>query len=492
MGEERAFQSASRLVDDLASGAVSSRELLELHLDRVARFSELNAVVTVDAEGARKAADAADAARAAGAPCGPLHGLPMTVKDVFETAGMLSTGGAPELAHHVPDRDAIAVERLRSAGAVLFGKTNTPVWAGDWQTTNPIFGRTRNACDPERTPGGSSGGSAAALAAGLTPLELGSDIGGSIRVPSHWSGTCGHKPTWGIVPQRGHLPGPPGALAEVDLNVVGPMARTVEDLELALSVLCGPTPEEAPGWRLELPPPRATSLEGLRVGVWIDDPRFAPDPRVAECLRGALGRLAEAGAPVREVRLEVDFEDAVSTYMDLLMPLNTRTMSDPEWEAMRDAAARLPDDGSLALGGLHAHTLSHRDWLRADEDRLRVKRAWLALFDDVDVVVCPVNQVPAIRHDDRDVLERQVRIGGEAHPYLELIAWPAIVTMAGLPATAIPMGRVPEEGVSLPVGAQIVGAPYADRTTLAFARAALDELGGFRPEPAYAAAQPGS
>ena len=238
---------AHELAVALRRREVSSRELLDCYLERVERLNPLlNAVVTLDPDGAQRAADAADAALARGDVYGPLHGVPMTIKDTYETAGIRTTCGL-EAWDHVPERDAEAVRRLREAGAVIFGKTNTPNLAGDWQTFNPIFGTTNNPWDTTRSTGGSSGGSAAALAAGLTALELGSDIAGSIRVPSNWCGTCGHKPSWGVVPQRGHLPPPPGALADTDLDVVGPMARDVDDLEMALDILAGADGHRATG-----------------------------------------------------------------------------------------------------------------------------------------------------------------------------------------------------------------------------------------------------
>jgi hypothetical protein len=199
-----AFQSASQLLRALRHGTTTSRDLLEQCLERVSRLNPaLNAVVTLDVERARAAADAADRARAAGTSLGPLHGLPITVKDTYETAGVRTTCGVPELADHVSTVDAVSVGRLRAAGAVIFGKTNTPTWAGDWQTTNPVFGTTHNPWDRTKTPGGSSGGSAVAIAAGLSSLELGSDIGGSIRVPAHCCGVFGHKPSHGLVTHSG-------------------------------------------------------------------------------------------------------------------------------------------------------------------------------------------------------------------------------------------------------------------------------------------------
>ena len=261
---ELAYATAIDLAKKIRQRELSSREALDYFLERVAQLDpRINSVVTIDAKRARAEADAADAALARGVQCGPLHGVPMTIKDSFQTAGMRTTSGAPELADFVPQEDAWPVARLRAAGAIIFGKTNLPIYAGDLQSYNKIFGTTNNPYDLSRTPGGSSGGSAAALACGFTPLELGSDIGGSIRLPSHMSGVVGHKPSYGIVPSHGQIPGPPGTLTLADLAVAGPMARSIEDLELGLDIMAGPNRWERPAWRLESPAPSATDTQSV-------------------------------------------------------------------------------------------------------------------------------------------------------------------------------------------------------------------------------------
>src|SRR6266545_1176562 len=238
---ELAYATAIDLAKKISQREVSSREVLDHFLERVAMLdTPINSVVTIDAKRARAEADAADAALARGEVRGPLHGVPLTIKDSFQTAGMRTTSGAPELADFVPQEDAWPVASLRAAGAIIFGKTNLPIYAGDLQSYNEVFGTTNNPYDLSRTPGGSSGGSAAALACGFTPLELGSDIGGSIRLPSHMSGVVGHKPSYGIVPAHGQIPGPPGTLTLADLAVAGPMARSIEDLALGLEIMAGP------------------------------------------------------------------------------------------------------------------------------------------------------------------------------------------------------------------------------------------------------------
>jgi amidase len=444
----------------------------------------VNAVVTLDVERARAAADAADRSLAKGEALGPLHGLPMTVKDAFETAGLRTTCGVPELSQHVPSADAVAVARLRAAGAVIFGKTNTPTWTADMQTSNPIFGTTNNPWDTTRTPGGSSGGSAAAIAAGLSALELGSDIGGSIRVPSHCCGVFGHKPSHGLVPQRGHIPGPPGTLKEADLNCVGPIARSSEDLALALDVLAGPLPELGHAVTLRLPPARADKLPDFRVAAWLDDPAGTIDAEMRGLLENAAEALGRAGARIdRKARPAVDFGEAVDTYLALLMPYMSLTFSEALARQMIAAGEKVPADapGLLAVSA-RAYASRHRDWLVAHERRERIRARWAEFFRDFDVLLCPVMLTPAFVQDPSEFTSRRIVVNGETRSYVEHLRWPGLISMALLPSTVIPVGRT---AGGLPVGVQIVGPYLEDRTPLAFAQAAERELGGFTPPPGY-------
>ncbi len=479
-----AFRPAHAQADAIRRREISSRELLDHYLARVERLNTpLNAVVTLDVDTARRAADAADAALARGEARGPLHGVPMTIKDTYETVGLRTTCGLPAW-DHVPERDAESVARLRGAGAVIFGKTNTPTLAGDWQTYNPIFGTTNNPWDTARTTGGSSGGAAAAVATGMTSLELGSDIGGSIRVPSNWCGVCGHKPTWGIVPQRGHLPPPPGALGATDLGVMGPIARSVDDLELALGVLAGAAGHEAAGWRLALPPPRATALRELRVAAWFDDTAFPVDPEVRAALESAAGALRTAGARIAETRPAVELPEIVRTYQQLLYPILLGTMAQESFDGFTALATALPveDDGPLARSVRFA-TLRHRDWIFADERRQQVRALMADFFRDVDVLLMPVAPVAAIPHDHSEPFtDRTIRWSGGTRPYTDLFGWIALTTLAYLPATVVPVGRT---AGGLPVGVQIVGPYLEDRTTLAAGRAVAEVLGGFAPPPGF-------
>jgi amidase len=483
---ELAFATATELVGLLRRRELSSRELLELQLARIAKHGKaLNAVVTLDEERARASAAAADDELARGRVRGALHGLPMTIKDTFETAGLRTTAGAPELAKHVPERDADAVARLRAAGAVIFGKTNVPFMAGDWQSWNEIFGTTNNPWNPARVPGGSSGGAAAAVATGETSLELGSDIGGSIRVPSHWSGVFGHKPTWGIVPQRGHIPPLPGIISQPDLNVCGPIARSVEDLQLALDVLAGPGELDAAGWKLELPPPRRTRLGDYRVAACFHDDAFPVDASVRTRLEAAVEELRRAGAKVQTLaKLPFDLRAARRAYETLLFPLMGMSFPPAALEAMRALAASAPagDDSPMVLNARDM-TASHGDWLQANEVRERLRVVMHAQFKEYDVLLLPVNQLPAIPHMHEPPMPlRTLQVNGKTVPYTDLLSWICLATMCKLPATVVPVGRTPD---GLPVGIQIVASHLEDHTALDFARRLAERTGGFTPPPGF-------
>lgn len=479
------FLPAAELVRLLRDGDVSSVELLEHFLARIAAHDPaIGAVVALDAERARAGAAEADAARSRGVSWGPLHGLPMTVKDAFETAGLATTAGVTELRDHVPATDADAVARLRGAGAIVFGKTNLPAWAADLQTFNDLHGRTNNPWALDRTPGGSSGGSAAALAAGLTGLELGSDIGGSIRNPAHYCGVFGLKPTWGIVPTRGHVPGPPGTLAPADVNAVGPLGRSAADLALALDVLAGPAGPDAAGWRLDLPPARnGGDVAGLRVATWFDDPStpIAADTRAL--LDDAARALADAGATVVAVDPPVGLGELVRSWERLVLPIVSATLSDDEFAALAGLAPAGPssDDEPRPQRALRAITARHREWLRANERRHRHRRLFAELFEQHDALLAPVMPTAAHPHDtERGFDEREVDVDGVARPYMNGLNWNGGIGTLLLPVAVPPVGRTPD---GLPVGVQVVAAHLHDRTAIAVAGHIERLLGGFVPPP---------
>lgn len=451
------------MVAALAAGELSSRELLAALAEQVDRHNPaVNAVVTLDLDGARQAADRADAdradaARSPGRPPGRLAGLPMTVKDAIETAGLRSTGGAVDLAHHVPAADAPAVARLREAGAVVFGKTNLPTWSADAQTSNDLFGTTVNPWDAARTAGGSSGGAAVAVATGMTPLELGTDVFGSVRIPAAFCGVYGLKPTYGLVPQRGYLRDRSGGTTvDLPVNAFGPLARTADDLALALSVLAGR--------RLaDLRPPPGRSLAGHRVAVWLDSPHCPVDGEVAEVLRAAADDLADAGARVTECRPPVDPEEALAVLFALVPPA-----AEPGAAGGVGPRPSRPTGGSDGDAALPAR-------------RARLQAAWERWFADVDVLLCPVAPTVAFPHDLRpDRSERVTWVNGRRRPYLDGVGWTGVVGVAHLPAVAAPVG--PSRS-GLPVGVQVVAPPLGDLVAVGFAGLLAEVCGGFRPPP---------
>ena len=477
-----AYWSAREVATAIREGRTSSREVLEAMLERIERLNPpLNAVVTLDAERARAEADAADAEAARGEFRGPLHGVCITIKDSFMTAGMRTTSGAPELSDFVPETDAVPVARLRGAGAVIVGKTNLPIYAGDAQSYNEVFGQSNNPWNLERTPGGSSGGSAAALAAGLTPIELGSDIGGSIRGPASTCGVTGHKPSYGIIPAIGQIPGPPGTLTQADLAVAGPMARNVDDLEMGLALMAGPDDWHAPGWRLTLPPPRHRALRDYRVAVWLDEAYVPIDREVERLLLGAAKSLERAGVRVDyKARPDFSFQYAVDVYDQLLGAALSGGFSRKEIEEFA-AKAESADDGH-ALGAKHA-SQRHREWLSANERRLQMRKKWRDFFEHWDAVLLPSLPTTAIPHDPSQPMGRRViQVNGEERPYADQLRWMGPAGATYLPATVVPVGLAKD---GLPVGVQIVGPFLEDRTTLGLARHLEAVHGGFQKPPGY-------
>jgi amidase len=478
-----AYRSAGELSRALAAGEVSSVELTEDAIARIERFDPvLHAVCVPDLDRARTAASAADAARARGEHR-PLLGLPVTVKESFHVAGLPTTWGFPQLRGFVSDTDALAVARMREAGAVLLGKTNVPAGLGDVQSYNDIYGTTGNPFDPGRTPGGSSGGSAAALAAGYGSLSIGSDIAGSLRNPAHFCGVFAHKPTFGLVPGRGHLPPPfPLLPGERDLAVIGPMARTAADLSLLFDVIAPPDELDlGAAYRLELPPPRHEQLSGFRVLVLAEHPVIPTATAVREHIDAFAGRLAGAGTRVsRDSPLLPDLTNAAGLFVRMLLSVLGASFPEEVHRQVREEVAELePGDQSLHAQSLHGIVLSHREWLAADAGRRVLRQRWRELFAEFDVVVAPIMPTTAFPHDHSDTATRRIRIDGTDHPYLDQTALAGVATLPGLPATALPIGL----SGGLPVGVQAIGPAWGDRTTLRFAELAEREFGGFTPPP---------
>lgn len=471
----------------LRAKKVSATELLELTIGRIETFDgKINAVVVRDFERARAAAKQADAALARGDQ-GALLGIPVAIKESFNVAGLPTTWGFPNARDWKPAEDAVLVTRLKTAGAVVIGKTNVPRTLADWQSYNDIYGTTNNPWDLERTPGGSSGGSAAALAAGYVSLALGSDIGGSLRVPSHFCGTFAHKPTRTLLPGRGHTPPKvPAAFATPDLAVVGPMTRNAADLTLAVNLLAGPDEVESIAYTLSLPLARATKIKDYRV-LLIDSHPLLP---TAAVIRAGLDRIAlgleKAGAKVaRQSALLPDLSLMAKTYVMLLISGFGADAPPDVYKATQAAVAGIPPGvDTLGAASGRAFVASHADWVRADRVRIGITAQWRRLFQEFDVVLCPVSPTPAFLHDHSpEQRTRVLEIDGKPYPYQDQVVWAGMATLTGLPATAAPIGRTPE---GLPIGMQIVGPYLEDRTTLQFAELIEREFGGFTPPPGFA------
>lgn len=478
------YASAGELLADLRAQRVTSEELLQAALDRVSTVNPLlNPVVALDSSGALERARAADRARAAGETCGVLHGLPMTVKDCIEVAGLPTVNGAGELRDYRPGRHAVAVQRLVDAGANVFGKTNVPPYALDLQTFNPVFGVTRNPWNVERSPGGSSGGAAVAVATGITSIEIGSDLAGSLRLPAHATGICALKPSYGVVPVAGALSGLPGRLRVPDLMVVGPMARTVADLGMLIDILAAAEGRDARAWSIDLPPPDRPAGR-LRVAAWLDDDNCPVDAVVGDVLRQACRVLSAAGVALNEeARPRFDARACFGDFLRLMYAELSVGFPPALYRAF-EMAARRGDGGDewTALSLMpSAVTQTHRQWLGVSERREACRAAWDEFFASFDILITPVAPTTAPVHDHRPVEARTVQLGGRQFPYMQQSFWCALATLGGLPAVVIPAGIAAD---GLPVGLQMIGPYLGERTVLEFAALAEKLLGGFRPPPA--------
>jgi amidase len=449
--------STTQQADAIRRKELSSRELLHLHLSRIEALDPMiNAVCTLKAEAALEAACAADQRTARGESDGPLHGLTVTVKDAIATAGIRSTGGAVALRDHVPTTDAPVVERIKGAGAIVFGKTNLPEWSGDWQSFNEMFGTTNNPWDLTRTPGGSSGGAAAGVAAGMTSFEIGTDIGGSVRVPSAFCGVFGHKPSFGIISTLGYLDEPNGGAVESDVNVFGPIARSAGDLAVLLDCLAGPTADAGAAWRLELPPAGVKGLRGLRVGVWLEIDGLVQERAMVQQLEQFVAALGNAGARIdATARPAFDALTAASTGFQLIGSAT----------AISDSNMKMP----------------HTRWMQKDRERALFRRAWADYFEHVDVLLCPVASCTAFPHlQEGEFGDRLLPIDGVGVPYPLFGVWAALIGSVYLPSTSVPVGRTPS---GLPVGVQVVSPYLHDQRSIAVAGLIAELAGGFSPPP---------
>jgi amidase len=474
------FATATAMLAALRSRAVSAVELLRLHLDRIEHHNpRINAIVIPNVEAARAAAEATDRARARGDDS-VLLGLPITIKDTIEVAGLRATAGAPEHADRVATAHAPVAARLLGAGAVLLGKTNVPTWVRDWQTVNPVFGRTNNPWDTERSTGGSTGGGAAAVAAGLSPLEFGSDLAGSVTVPAAFCGVYGHRPSESAVPQSGHFPGW-GLNTAFTLGLMGPLARSADDLELALDVVAGPEVGEAVAWRLALPPARAGRLADMRVAVLPPVPWLPVRAEVRAALDGLAERLARLGARVGVAQPEGfgDVRPHHEVLQTIFASINGARSRDARLE---EAAAFRAAAGPFAEARARGREAMALDYIALFSQRERFRAAYRAFFREWDVLLTPMTLTEALPFSDVPPLERVIDVDGA--PVMQWLTnvYPGLAVLSGQPATSFPAGLT---RAGLPIGLQAIGPYLEDRTPIRFAALVGRELGGFRRPPGF-------
>jgi amidase len=411
---------------------------------------------------------------------GPLHGVPMTIKDALETAGVRTTGGHPPLKDHVPEKDAPAVARLRAAGAVLLGKTNVPPLSADYRADNPIFGRTNNPWDPGRTPGGSTGGGAAAVAAGLSAFDVGSDLAGSVRTPAHFCGLFGLKATEHRIPNTGHIPEPPGQPRAVrHMNVLGPLARSVDDLALLTRILSGPDDSE---W--DVPPVPWVDVQERKFNqvriAWSTDFEGIPVTRqTRQAIDKAAGAIARAGARVENRNPDAfSFQEAWETWGEIAIAERAATGGERSRERVAALNATLGEKWAVARGSARGMSASATDYLLALNKKDSLTGVLERFFEHWDAFLCPVTVSPAIPHvpfgTPVDVDEKQV-------PYfIAGTAYTSVFNLTGHPVVVVPLGTTP-----LPIGMQIVGARWSEPALLALAKQISAITGPFKPPPGY-------
>ncbi len=474
---------ARRLAGMIRRGKIGCLELLDHYLARVEQYNPaLNAIIVTDIPKARRRAKAADRALAKGDVWGPLHGVPMTVKESFDVAGLPTTWGSPDFKDNIAKTNALAVDRWLGAGAVIFGKTNVPLWLADAQAFNDVYGTTNNPWDLTRTPGGSSGGASSALAAGLTGIEMGSDIASSVRNPAHFCGLFAHKPTHGICPTLGHdLARNPSPL---DILDIGPLGRSAEDIALGLSIIAGPDEIDAVGFRLNLPQPRKKALRDFKIAFLLDHPSAPVDREVTGPMQDLADFLGKRKVKIDDkARPDIDMDDIQRTFDVLLRAATSQRQADPIFAgSIRAAEALRPRDDSKMARMLRGSTIRHRDWLRLDEKRHRMRWQWHEFFKGYDLLLCPVFGRAAYPHDHTPTYERTLAVNGKKHPFMTQTFWAGYTGVTGLPSTVAPIGFTKR---GLPVGVQIVGPQYGDRTCLHFARLLEKEYQGFVPPPGY-------
>ena len=480
------FLPAVELAGKIRAKEVSARELLDHFWARVeAHNPALNAIIWNDIEDARQRADEADRALAAGQLWGPLHGLPMTIKESYNLVGAPTTWGLPELEHNIAEEDALTVQRLKAAGANIFGKTNVPLLLSDWQSFNVIYGTTNNPWDLSKTPGGSSGGSTAALAAGMTGLEIGSDIGASIRNPAHYCGVFGLKPTYGVIPPRGQAL--PGSVTPADISVVGPLARSGRDLSLAFEIMAGADLLDEHCWSLTLDPCLKDDLKDFRIAVKLSDPNSEVEAAYATRLKELADKLADAGATVEETEPEIDTLRLFEVYILLLRAATSDRLDEEAIAHWRTIAEELGlENDSYEARMARGNLLPHRDWLKLHNERNKVRFAFESFFQDWDILLCPAAAGPAWPHDQEgERHDRTIEVNGKQVPTTDQLFWAGYSGVTYLPSTVGPCGFVEGDKGALPVGYQAISGHGRDKTCLTFTELVEESFGGFAPPPGY-------
>lgn len=450
-------------VDAVRRGDLSARTAVESCLAEIERHNgRLNAVVILEADRALERADTLDANRAAGNSNGPLDGLPVTIKEAFDVAGMVTSWGNPEFKDNIATRDSAVAQRLKDAGAVVLGKTNLPQGMEDWETDNANYGATRNPRDTTRSAGGSSGGGAAAVAAGLVPVDIGSDTGGSIRIPAHYCGVYGIKPTYKLTPVAGH------ALADdirdQDMNTAGPLCRSPEDIGLIMSVIAGAGEFEVPGWSINLPQPEQRQLSSYRFAALLDHSACPIDRPYLDVMQNHIENLRRLGVTVDiGVAPNIDFVRATEIMNLMVRSEGSTRLSD---EAFRETQSIAAEKGTLEgrayLARLNAQgrTLTHRDWLKLHEERLQIRRVWDQFFTQYDAFLCPVSSssAPPLMTNNT-ILDRTIIVNGEEMPMLKQHFWSAMAVLPYIPALTMPIGQT---SARLPVGIDLTGPAFHD------------------------------
>lgn len=462
---------------------------MDIYIQRYERFNtKLNAIIATSFDQARKRAQQADHAISIGENWGPLHGLPMTIKDNIEVIGMPCTAGSKELEHYRPSKNAALVEKLLNAGAIIFGKTNLPVFGSDFQTYNQLHGTTNNPWDINRTPGGSSGGAAAAVAAGLTAVEIGNDIGGSIRHPANFCGIYGHKASFGIIPDHGVLPPMPDIFngdysTATDIAVNGPLTRSAEDLQLLMDLIVEPEIPERKAWKLHLPPARKKTLKEYQIGLWLDDAACPVDSSVGDCLQNVVEALVKEGVNVQDKKPDVDFRESYRIFI-LLLNAVMGSSAEPEvfqkWLNLESDLTK--EDTQYRSVQIQGAIQRHRDWLLLDGARQLLREKWAGFFQEFDALLCPATCIASFPHDHSSWFKRTISVNQREEPYTHIMGWAGLTNVVYLPSTIAPVGITPQ---NLPVGIQIVAPYLEDRTSIHIAHLVADICGGFKPQPDF-------